>query len=301
MSVAKPGRRFTIDSFEEVGSTERPLMSDSCAVPDRSRRRGAVRRFPRAEHFDSFAELLRATREAYRLSIQELGILTNTRVHLVSRFESGRSMPHMLFLRGCRDALGLPLAWLEHCLDQFTWAYASEDLQKSEAEEEFVDMAGTLIGSDEQKKCLNRLWLKYDYIPKAAARQIVFSVSDRDDFAQEAQFALREAILKHLPYLGSFKSYAWKTCKGTIRGKLSEVYYGTTPEALRKRHSMVLKAIRAYQAEHGSRPSTSFLMAVTGLSWSEIMESERFHHLRQNETSLDEPFGDSGMTRGDRV
>lgn len=276
-------------------------MRTNCTLPGPSPRRRPLKRFPRAEHFDSFAELITVTREAHHLSVRDIATLTNTKPHLVSRFESGRSLPHTYFLRGLRDALELPLAWFEHCVDHFTWPNASEDLQNSPVEEEFVRLAGTLIGSSEETKQVNQLWVKYLYIPEAAARRIVFKPSDREDFAQEAQIALQSAVLMHLPYLGGFKSYAWKWCEGTIRGKLSELYYGKTPEALKKQHSVVLKAIRAYQAKHGHRPSTSFLVSATGLTWAEVMDSERFHHLRQHEVSLEEPRGNSDGTYGDLI
>ncbi|WP_112136407.1 hypothetical protein [Glycomyces dulcitolivorans] len=276
-------------------------MSINCALPGSSPRRGTAKRFTRAEHFDSFAELLFATRVGHRLDIGEVAILTNTKAHMVARFESARSIPHMLFLRGLRDALDLPLAWLECCIDHFAWANASEELRNSQEEEEFLGLADTPIGSKEEKKRLDRLWLKYDYIPKAVARRIVFNASEREDFAQEAQISLRSAVLMHLPYLGKFQSYAWKRCEGKTRGVLSAKYYGETPEALRRRHARVLKAMREHQAEHGCRPSTYQLMSATGLTWGEVMDSEHFHHIRQHEVSFDDPCGGNGRTYGDFI
>lgn len=276
-------------------------MSTNCPFPDFSPKRGPARRFPRAEHFDTFAELLAATRKEHWLTIEDVAILTNTKVGMVTRFESGRSLPHMLFLRSFRDALGLPLAWLDHCLDQFTWSNASDDLRNSQAEKEFVSMAATPIGSRMEKQWLDRLWLRYDYIPKAVARRLVFKASDREDFAQDAQFALRDALLKHLPYLGNFQGYAWRSCEGTIRGRLSDEYYGEMPEVVRKRHAKVLKVIKSYRAEHGCNPTAPYLVAATELTLAEVMESMQFHHRRQREISFDDPLGDSGRTYGDLI
>lgn len=143
--------------------------------------------------------------------------------------------------------------------------------------------------------------MKYGYIARIASRRLVFKASDRDDFEQEAQIALRAAIIWHLPFRRGFKAYAWKRCEGAIRGALSWQYYQAHPSAVTKRHSTVLKAIRQHQALHGSRPSTSQLMIATGLPWNEVLESERFHHMRQREISLDEPFGDAGRTYGDFI
>lgn len=86
---------------------------------DRIPRRRAAARFTRAESFDTFGELLTATREMHRLTVEEVGILTNTKAGAIRRFESDRSMPSIVFLRAFRDALGLPLAWLEQSLHAF--------------------------------------------------------------------------------------------------------------------------------------------------------------------------------------